>query len=183
MYYHGRFQHRSAQISSASGKEQAIPAFYQLIKFLTERNYIDQSPKDHQGKEFATFYTSNSSHNTPTSRIDFIWYSDDIIRNVFCFDQIWQLPSTQLTTNTTACLDHRCIIVYFTKHLLLGQLPNHRVKQKGEQRTVFNFKACQQKDWEEYRKLVDERLQFNMANSTTPIKSTLLADKKSLNHK
>src|SRR2546421_10192112 len=75
---------------------------------------------------------------------------------------------------------HYCL---FTKHLLLGQLPNHRVKQKGEQRTVFNFKACQQKDWDEYRKLVDERLQFNMANSKAPIKSTLSADKKSLNHK
>src|SRR5947207_3359737 len=106
-----------------------------------------------------------------------------MIRNVFCFDQIWQLPSTQLTTNTTACLDHRCIIVYFTKHLLLGQLPNHRVKQKGEQCTVFNLKACQQKDWDEYRKLVDERLQFNMTNSAAPTKSTLSADKKSLNHK
>src|SRR6266480_2528419 len=106
-----------------------------------------------------------------------------MICNIFCFDQIWQLPSTQLTTNTTTCLDHRCIIVYFTKHLLLGQLPNYRVKQKGEQRTVFNFKACQQKDWDEYRKLVNERLQFNMANSAAPTKSTFSANKKSLNHK
>src|SRR2546423_7134607 len=164
-------------------KGKPVPAFYQLVEFLTECNYIDQSPKDHLGKEFATFYASNSSHNMPTSCIDLIWYPDDMIRNIFCFDQIWQLPSTQLTTNTTACLDHRCIIVYFTKHLLLGQLPNHRVKQKGEQHTVFNFKACQQKDWEEYRKLVDERLQFNMANSAALTKSTLLVDKKSLNHK
>src|SRR6266480_3241316 len=106
-----------------------------------------------------------------------------MIRNIFCFDQIWQLPSTQLTTNTTACLDHRCIIVYFTKHLLLGHLPNYRVKQKGEQRTVFNLKVCQQKDWDKYRKLVDERLQFNMANSAAPTKSTLSANKKSLNYK
>src|SRR2546423_15612939 len=62
-------------------------------------------------------------------------------------------------------------------------LPNHRMKQKGEQRTVFNFKACQQKDWDEYRKIVDKCLQFNMANSVAPTKSTLSADKKSLNHK
>src|SRR5947207_2569177 len=106
-----------------------------------------------------------------------------MIRNVFCFDQIWQLPSTQLTTNTTACLDHRCIIVYFTKHLLLGHMPNHQVKQKGEQRTVFNLKAFQQKNWDKYKKLVDEHLQFNIANSAAPTKSTFLADKKSLNHK
>src|SRR6266480_929185 len=106
-----------------------------------------------------------------------------MICNIFCFDQIWQLPSTQLTTNTTACLDHRCIIVYFTKHLLLGHLLNYRVKQKGEQRTVFNLKACQQKNWDEYKKLVNECLQFNMANSAAPTKSTLSADKKSLNYK
>src|SRR5436309_14934497 len=49
-------------------KGKLIPAFYQLIEFLTERNYIDQSSKDHQGKKFATFYASNSSHNTLISR-------------------------------------------------------------------------------------------------------------------
>src|SRR5439155_16272271 len=41
----------------------------------------------------------------------------------------------------------------------------------------------QQKDWDKYKKLVDEHLQFNMANSAAPTKSTFLADKKSLNHK
>src|SRR5947199_592079 len=106
-----------------------------------------------------------------------------MIRNVFCFDQIWQLPSTQLTTNTTACLDHRCIIVYFTKHLLLGYLPNHHVKQKRKRRTVFNFKTYQQKNWDEYRILVNERLQFNITNSVATAKSTLSAKKKSLNFK
>src|SRR4051812_15877409 len=65
-------------------KERSPPAFYQLIKFLTERNYIDQTPKDHKGKEFATFYSDIS--NSPLSRIDLIWYPDEIIRNIFCFN-------------------------------------------------------------------------------------------------
>src|SRR5256886_6297332 len=106
-------------------KGKPIPAFYQLVEFLTERNYIDQSPKDHQGKEFATFYASNSSHNTPISRIDLIWYPDDMIRNVFCFDQIRSEEHTselqsqsnlvcrlllEKKKNTTICHDY---IVYF----------------------------------------------------------------------
>src|SRR3954454_19430094 len=106
-----------------------------------------------------------------------------MIRHTFFFDQVWQLPSSQLSTDTSACLDHRCIIVYFTKHLLLGHLPTHRVKQKGEWRTVFNLKQCKQKEWDEFCKQVDERLQYNMANSEAPSKSTLSVNKKSLNHK
>src|SRR5688572_18985493 len=104
------------------------PPFYQLVSFLTERNYIDQSPKDEHGKEFATYYASN----TPTSRVDLIWYPDEMIQSTFCFDQIWHLPCAQLSSDPTANLDHRCIIVYFSKHLLLGHLPKHRIKQKGE---------------------------------------------------
>src|SRR4051794_35496450 len=118
-----------------------------------------------------------------TSRIDLIWYPDEIIRNIFCFDQIWHLPSAQLTTDTSASLDHRCIIVFFTKHLLLGHLLVHRKKQKGEWRTVYNLKACKQDNWEEFRKQVDEQLQSNMATSNIPPKSTLSSEKKSLNMK
>ena len=106
-----------------------------------------------------------------------------MICNIFCFDQIWHLSSAQLMTNSTACLDYWCVIVYFTKHLLLDHLSNHHVKQKGEKRTVFNLKACQQQEWDEFRKQVDERLQYNMANSTVLTKSTLSYEKKSLNHK
>src|SRR3954454_3111228 len=155
------------------------PPFYKLVEFLTNRNYIDQSPKDINGKEFATFFANNK----PTSRIDLIWYPDEMIRHPFLFDQVWQLPSSQLSTDSSACLDHRCIIVYFTKHLLLGHLPTHRVKQKGEWRTVFNLKQCKQKEWDELRKQVDERLQHNMVNSAAPEKSTLSTNKKSLNNK
>src|SRR3954451_6011457 len=141
-------------------KERSPPAFYQLIEFLTERNYIDQTPKDHKGKEFATFYSDIS--NSLSSRIDLIWYPDEIIRNVFCFDQVWHLPSAQLTTDASASLDHRCIIVFFTKHLLLGHLSVHRKKQKGEWRTVYNLKACKQEDWNEFRRQVNDWLQSKM---------------------
>src|SRR3954451_9578024 len=83
----------------------------------------------------------------------------------------------------SASLDHRCIIVFFTKHLLLGHLPTHRKKQKGEWRTVYNLKACKQEDWDEFRIQVNERLQSNMATSKIPLKSTLSSEKKSLNMK
>ena len=53
-------------------KGRTLSPFYQLIEFLTERNYINQFPKDQNGKEFATFYTNNSNIHSPTSRIDLI---------------------------------------------------------------------------------------------------------------
>ncbi len=64
----------------------SIPRYYQLIVFLTDNNYIDQSPKDISGKDFATFVSSST--NLPTSRIDLLWYPDSMIRNTFCFDQV-----------------------------------------------------------------------------------------------
>src|SRR4051794_12731871 len=106
-----------------------------------------------------------------------------MIRNVFCFDQVWHLPSAQLTTDASASLDHRCIFVFFTKHLLLGYLPTYRRKQKGEWRTMYNLKVCKQENWDEFRIQVDKRLQSNMATSKIPPKSTLFSEKKSLNMK
>src|SRR6266487_4761256 len=38
----------------------SIPRYYQLIAFLTDNNYIDQSPKDISGKDFATFVSSTT---------------------------------------------------------------------------------------------------------------------------
>src|SRR4051794_5408867 len=58
------------------------PAHYKLIEFLFEHNYIDQHPLDAHFKEYATFYSQHS----PTSRIDLIWYSDDFVREDFCFN-------------------------------------------------------------------------------------------------
>ena len=73
----------------------SIPRYYQLIAFLTDNNYIDQSPKDISGKDFATFVSSTT--NLRTSRIDLLWYPDSMIRNTFCFDQVWTLPSTKFS--------------------------------------------------------------------------------------
>jgi hypothetical protein len=152
------------------------PPFYQLVQFLTDRNYIDQSPKDDNGKEFATFI----SQNQPTSRIDLLWYPDSMIRNVFCFDQVWTLPSSKYSSDSSVSLDHRCIIGFFTKHLLLGHLPVHRLKQKKEWRTVYNFKQCSTQHWDNFKTQVDEKLSFNMANvkyatlSTLPLSRTRL---------
>ena len=99
-------------------------AYYGLIKFLLDNNYIDQHPKDNNYKEYATFYFQN----IPTSRIDLIWYSDSLIRNDFCFDQTWRLPSSINPSGNFHSLDHMCPIVYFTKHLFLNDLPLHRRK-------------------------------------------------------
>ncbi len=63
---------------------QEVPKLYELVEFLTEHNYIDQSPKDIQGKSYATYYASN----LPKSRIDLIWYPEEMIRSTFCFDQV-----------------------------------------------------------------------------------------------
>src|SRR5207248_5618584 len=63
-------------------QDSSIPRYYQLIAFLTDNNYIDQSPKDISGKNFATFVSSTT--NLPMSRIDLLWYSDSMIRNTFC---------------------------------------------------------------------------------------------------
>src|SRR5215207_10324266 len=90
--------------------------FYKLVDFLTNNNYVDQSPRDALGKEYATFISHN---NTPTSRIDLLWFPDSMLSSTFCFSQIWTLPSAKLAPNAAAKLDHRCIISYFNKHLLL----------------------------------------------------------------
>ena len=103
---------------------------YELIAFLYNHNYIDQHPKDDLHKEYAKYYSSN----VPTSRIDLVWYPDSMIRDDLCFDQVWQLPSSCQLDTSLYTLDHRCMIVYFTKHLFLNELPVHRTKQKSEWR-------------------------------------------------
>src|SRR4051794_15610267 len=82
-------------------------AHYRLIEFLFERNYIDQHPLDARFKEYAIFYSQNS----PTSRIDLIWYPDDFVREDFCFDQTWKSPCSY----DLYPLDYNCVITYFTK--------------------------------------------------------------------
>ena len=94
------------------------------------------------------------------------------------------LPSSKLSTDSSAKLDHRCIIGFFKKHLLLGQLPLHRVKQKKEHRTVFNFKKCTVEHWDAFKSQVEDKLlttsNLDIVN-TLPINSTLLIKRVNLN--
>ena len=152
--------------------------FYKLIAFLTNRNFIDQSPRDASGKEYATFIAHN---NIPTSRIDLLWFPESMLSSTFCFDQIWTLPSTKLTTNAAAKLDHCCIIGYFNKNLLLGHMPLHRLKQKQEWRTIFDYKHCTEALWKDFQDEIDNKLEINMSTCQSPPKSTLHPDSKRLN--
>src|SRR5436305_999075 len=107
-------------------KERIPPAYFSLIKYLIEHDFIEQHPVDSDNREFATHYVNNN----PTSRIDQIWFSDDLLPNEYCFDRIWTLPCSTLSTHTNMNLDHRCVITYFTKSLFVGDLPVHTVKKR-----------------------------------------------------
>src|SRR4051812_17126470 len=121
-------------------------AYFSLIDFLHEHNYIDQHPKNESQLEFATHYVNQR----PTSRIDLIWYPDDFISNEYCFDRVWQPPFTQLSSDNSHNLDHCCVILYFTKHLLVGFLPLHKKKQKMKWRSYFDVKKASTKEWDDF---------------------------------
>src|SRR5262249_26617376 len=85
----------------------------------------------------------------PTSRIDLLWYPDDLIPE-YCFNQVWQPPCTLLATTTTFNLDHRCLIVYFSKALFIGDLPLHRRRQKGEWRSFYDVSHTTDVQWSNF---------------------------------
>ena len=109
------------------GAGRTPPKHYQLIDFLSNGNFVDQFPTNNAQLEYATYYHSGK----PTSRIDQIWYSDDLLRLDYCFDRVWHIPTSQLSPAAPFKLDHSAIMVYFTKHLLLGDVPLHKQKQNG----------------------------------------------------
>ena len=162
----------------ASGRNP--DAYYGLIQFLHDKNYIDQHPKDDNNREYATWYRTPS---TPSSRIDLIWYSDSLIRDDFCFDELWQLPSTINTSRTFHPLDHRCLIVYFTKHLLLNDLPLHRKKQKQEWRTIFDVSNATKQEWDDFISIQDDKFVLLQEQPTDlPRSSPLSVDQCFLNY-
>ena len=124
-----------------------LPKHFKLIDYLSNNDYIDQFPSDDMGKPFATFY---NALGVLTSHIDLIWYPDSLLRLDFCFNQVWRLPSFIDSDVAHGSLDHCCMIVYFTKHLFVGSLPTHRIKQKKEWRTIFNLGAATTDDWQSY---------------------------------
>src|SRR6185312_8851923 len=89
--------------------------YFSLTDFLFTTNFIDKFPKDSYDREYATFY---NIHGQPMSRVDQIWFSEDLIDKGFLFDRVWQLPFTRLNTQQGHNLDHRCVIAYFTQHIL-----------------------------------------------------------------
>src|ERR1051325_2566216 len=123
------------------------PAYFALHEFLMEQNFVDQHPLDSAGRPYATYYETRSTSSSPTSRIDQIWFPDEFILNKFCFDRVWQPPCSQLSLDAPFNLDHRAVIVYFTKALFVGDLPIHRRKQKGEKRKVYNVKSATSDHW------------------------------------
>jgi hypothetical protein len=155
------------------------PTYFSLIAFLFERNYVDQHPVDASGREYATHY----NHTSPTSRIDLSWFSSELALREFCFDRVWHLPCSQLSSSSapTFGLDHRCIIVYFTKALFVGDLPIHRLKQKHEQRSYFNVAAATEDNWDDYRSHITSNLSSNHHSSSLPVHSTLPFNKQVLN--
>ena len=142
---------------------------YRLIDFLSNGGFIDQFPTNNAQLQYATFYAQGK----PTSRIDQIWYSDELLRLDYCFDCVWHLPTSQLSPTAPFKLDHSAVMVYFTKHLLLGDVPLHKQKQNGLRRKVYNFKDTNSTQWAAFSAAVDNKLSHDANNVIPAISSTL----------
>src|SRR5271156_6384052 len=101
----------------------SIPKAFSLLDFLHLSDFADLHPSSPDNLEFATHYVADR----PTSRIDLIWQSSDFLMDEYLFSQVWQCPSSVLSTSSSSELDHRYVIVYYSKSLLLGFLPLHPV--------------------------------------------------------
>src|SRR5437016_3688954 len=115
-------------------KGRTPPTFFTLTKYLIEHDFIDQYTLNSNNLEYATHYVNNK----PTSRIDQIWFLDDLLPNKYCFDRVWSLPCTTLSTHTNMNLNHKCIIVYFNKNLFIGDFPLLSANKKNMVRTFLN---------------------------------------------
>src|SRR2546421_8423332 len=160
-------------------KGRTPPAFFTLTKFLTENDFIDQHSLDSDGLEYASHYVNNR----PISRIDQIWFSDDLLSSEYCFDRVWSLTCTEYDTNSIFNLDHRCIIVYFTKALFIGDLPSHRVKQKKEWRSIYDISSTTQEHWNYFQQHITSELRNKDCNANIPTDSIIPLDRCVLNAK
>src|ERR1043166_7616106 len=175
----GDFNADPATYLDALVKGTTPRSYFSLVEFLYENNYIDQHPKNQMNLEYATHYVGHK----PTSRIDLIFYPDDFIINDFCFDRVWQLPFTQLATDSECNLDHHSVIVYFTKSLLISNLPEHQRKQKGIWRTYYDVKSASNENWTDYSATVSQQLMTSDRDAIYPVSSTLNAQTIILNMK
>ena len=106
-------------------KGRTPPAFFTLTKFLTENDFIDQHSIDSDGLEYASHYVNNR----PISRIDQIWFSDDLLSSEYCFDRVWSLSCTEYDTNSIFNLNNLQILSLSYNHITyildsIGNLTN-----------------------------------------------------------
>src|SRR5277367_5364693 len=148
----------------------SIPKHFSLLDFLFLSDYSDLYPVDSNGLEFSTHYVNARS----TSRIDLIWQSSTLLPDECLFLQVWQPSSSQLTCPITGfTLDHQCVIVYYSMSLFLGQLPKHRVKQKGLWRSVFDTASATADHWLSFSSEVQSHLASNFSQASVAFNSTL----------
>jgi hypothetical protein len=74
------------------------------------------------------------------------------------------------------------VIVYFTRLLLLPDLPAHRRKQKQEWRKIFDLKKTTEKHWEQFSNLTDIYFVRERHSHIFPISSTLPSPVVNLNY-
>src|SRR5581483_5599845 len=101
----------------------------------------------------------------------------------FCFNRVWQLPSSCLSTTSHYQLDHMSIVLYFTKSLFIGNLPAHKSKQQHTWRSYFDVKNATCDQWNFFTQNVDRKIQEYEIFLPFPSKSTLPYEKKLLNRK
>src|SRR5262249_12406218 len=126
----------------------SIPPYYDLLQYLYDSNFIEIYPKNSMDLEFATHYCDH----IPKSRIDQIWFDRQLMIKDYCFTQTWTLPCTLLSTDARYKLDHKCVINYFTKHLLIPSIPKSRLKKKKEWRKIYDTKNAGEENWTDYRR-------------------------------
>src|SRR5947209_10108690 len=101
----------------------------------------------------------------------------------FCFNRVWKLPFTYLSTSPRFQLDHSAVITYFTKSLFIGDLPLHRIKQKQAWRSFFDVKHTSKEQWSDYTNSIDDLISDNDSSFPFATKSSLPYEKKLLNRK
>jgi hypothetical protein len=128
------------------------------------------------GLTFATFYRNH----VPTSRIDHIWFPHIVIDDII-FDRTWSLPFTTLNTSTTT--DHKCVLTYFAKTLVIPNLPIHRRKQKKEWREVYDLKMTNDEAWKNFTKETNLSLSSISTTHKFPLRSTFSKEQVTLNYR
>src|SRR5581483_7641872 len=154
--------------------------YFSLTTFLISNNFIDSHPVDTLNRLYATYY---QKPNFSTSRIDQIWFSESLDSLDFCFNRVWQPPSSCLSTTSRYQLDHMSVILYFTRSLFIGDLPVHKSKQQQTWRSYFDVKNATPDQWSSFTQNVDRKLQEYEIFLPFPTKSTLPYEKKLLNRK